>query len=190
MDLAEKILNGWAMTKPQRPFLLNLFTTILSLRGKVTFRNLSRYSGLSARTYARQFDQSMDFIGLNRALIDTVVSEDQPRLIAFDPCFIPKAGQHTPELAYFWNGCHGRAEKGLEVSVFSLIDLAHHTGYALSVQQTPAPATQWKLGGESSLYTPLWMKPASVVGVGASGCEVALRGLDPYRYAGRFAHGI
>jgi hypothetical protein len=141
MDLAEKILNGWAMTKPQRQFLLNLFTTILSLRGKVTFRNLSRYSGLSARTYARQFDQSMDFIGLNRALIDTVVSEDQPRLIAFDPCFIPKAGQHTPELAYFWNGCHGRAEKGLEVSVFSLIDLAHHTGYALSVQQTPAPAT-------------------------------------------------
>ncbi|MFT5086724.1 MAG: hypothetical protein ACI906_003658 [Candidatus Latescibacterota bacterium] len=55
MDLAEKTLNGWVMTKPQRQFLLNLFTTILSLRGKVIFRNLSRYSGLSARTYARQF---------------------------------------------------------------------------------------------------------------------------------------
>ena len=67
---------------------------------------------------------------------------DAPRLIAFDPCFIPKAGKHTPELGYFWNGCHSRAEKGLEVSAFSVIDLAHHTGYALSVEQTPAPNTR------------------------------------------------
>ena len=142
MDLAEKILNGWTITNPQRQFLLNLFTTLLSLRGKVTFRNLSRYSDHSARTYARQFDQAFDFIGLNRALIEAIVPLDAPRLIAFDPCFIPKAGKHTPELGYFWNGCHSRAEKGLEVSAFSVIDLAHHTGYALSVEQTPAPNTR------------------------------------------------
>ena len=53
---AEKILNGWSITKPQRQFLLMLFTTILALRGKVNFRNLSRYSGRSARTFPRQFD--------------------------------------------------------------------------------------------------------------------------------------
>ena len=139
MDLAEKILNGWSITKPQRKILLMLFTTILALRGKVNFRNLSRYSGRSARTFPRQFDQSFDFIGLNRALIDATVPVHRPRLLAFDPCVIPKAGKHTPELAYFWHGSHGRVEKGLEVSVFSLIDLEHHTGYALSVQQTPAP---------------------------------------------------
>jgi len=139
MDLAEKILNEWAITKPQRKFLLVLFTTILALRGKVNFRNLSRYSDVSARTFARQFDQAFDFIGFNRALIDSAVPVDRPRLIAFDPCFIPKAGKKTPELAYFWHGSHGRAEKGLEVSAFSLIDLEHNTGYALSVQQTPAP---------------------------------------------------
>ena len=142
MDLAEKVLNAWVMTKPQRKFLLHLFTTILALRGKVTFRNLSRYSDRSARTYARQFDQAFDFIGLNRALIEAVVPVDEPRLLVFDPCFIPKAGQRTPELGYFWNGCHGRAEKGLEVSTFSVIDLVHHTGYALSVQQTPAKSSR------------------------------------------------
>ena len=139
MDLAEKILNEWAITKPQRKFLLILFTTILALRGKVNFRNLSRYSEVSARTYARQFDQAFDFIGFNRALIDATIPVDRPRLLAFDPCFIPKAGKKTPELAYFWHGSHGRAEKGLEVSAFSVIDLEHNTGYALSVQQTPAP---------------------------------------------------
>tara|TARA_B100000745_G_C20128041_1_gene386453 strand:- start:1251 stop:1427 length:177 start_codon:yes stop_codon:yes gene_type:complete len=46
MDLAKKILNELAIPKPQRKFLLTLFTTILTLR------NLSRYSGLSARTYS------------------------------------------------------------------------------------------------------------------------------------------
>ena len=81
MDLAEKVLNAWIMTKPQRKFLLPLFTTILALRGKVTFRNLNRYSD--------------------------------------------------------WNGCHGRAEKRLEVSAFSVIDLAHHTGYALCGAANP-----------------------------------------------------
>ena len=91
MDLAKKILHEWAMTKPQRTFLLNLFTTILALRGKVNFRNLSRYSGLSARTYARQFGQPFDFIGLNRALIDRAIPADGPRLVVFDPSFIPKA---------------------------------------------------------------------------------------------------
>ena len=116
-----------------------LFTTILALRGKVNFRNLSRYSGRSAWTFPRQFEQAFDFIGLNRALIEATVPAHRPRLLAFDPCFIRKAGQHTPELAYFWHGSHGRVEKGLDVSVFSLIDLDHHTGYALSVQQTPAP---------------------------------------------------
>jgi hypothetical protein len=142
MDLAEKILNGWPITKPQRKFLLTLFTTILALRGKVNFRNLSRYSELSARTFARQFARAFDFIGFNRALIDATIPGDRPRLVVFDPCFLPKAGKKTPELAYFWHGCHGRAEKGLEVSAFSVVDLEHNTGYALSVQQTPAPVEE------------------------------------------------
>ena len=64
-----------------------LFTTILALRGKVNFRNLSRYSGRSARTFPRQFDQAFDFIGLNRALIEATVPAHRPRLLAFDPCF-------------------------------------------------------------------------------------------------------
>ena len=136
MDLAKKILHQWTMTKPQRTFLLTLFTTILVVRGKMTFRNLSRYSRPSARTYARQFGQPFDFIGLNRALIDGVMPSDGARLIAFDPSFIPKAGKHTEGLAYFWNGAQGRAEKGLEISAFSIIDLEQHTGFTLSVQQT------------------------------------------------------
>ena len=86
--------------------------------------------------YARQFSQSFDFIGLNRALIDRAIRAGGARLIAFDPSFIAKAGKHTPGRAYFWNGAHRRAEKGLEVSAFSTVDLEQHTGFTLSIQQT------------------------------------------------------
>ena len=40
--------------------------TILTLRGKVTFRNLSRYSAYSEKTYARQFAQPFGFVAFNR----------------------------------------------------------------------------------------------------------------------------
>ena len=39
---------------------------------------------------------------------------------------------------YFFNGSSGRAEKGLEVSVISVIDLERNIGYSLSVKQTPS----------------------------------------------------
>lgn len=139
MDLAEKILNGFPLSKPQRKFVVMLFTTILTLRGKVNFRNLSRYSSLSARTYQRWFDQPLDFIGLNRRLIEATMPPGRPRLLAFDPSFIPKAGKHTDGLASFWHGAHSRAEKGLELSAFSVVDLEYNTGYCLSVQQTLPP---------------------------------------------------
>ncbi len=50
--------------KSQKKFLVTLFLTILLMRGKVTFRNMSRYSDLSEKTYWRQFRQSFDFVEL------------------------------------------------------------------------------------------------------------------------------
>ncbi len=44
-----------AVGRPQRKFLVLLFSTILALRGRVNFRNLSRYCDDSERTIARQF---------------------------------------------------------------------------------------------------------------------------------------
>ena len=46
--------------QPQRKFLATLFVTILVLRGRVTFRNLSRYCNYAARTSARQFRKLFD----------------------------------------------------------------------------------------------------------------------------------
>ena len=45
------------------------------------------------------------------------------RIVAFDPTFIPKSGKQTYGLDYFWNGCHSRAEKGLEISSVAIVDI-------------------------------------------------------------------
>ena len=142
MDLAEKILHGLNITQPQRKFLLILFTTILVVRGKVNFRNLSRYSDLSEKTYSRQFAQAFEAISFNRQLINEAIGTDSERIVAFDPSFIPKAGKKTQARDFFWNGAHSRSEKGLEISTFSLVDVGRNTGFALSVRQTdPPPAS-------------------------------------------------
>lgn len=136
MELAKKILNGFSISKSQRRFLHGLFMTLLTVRGKVNFRNLSRYSARSEKTYARQFANPFPFVAFNRQLINAVFGLDSERVLAFDPTFIPKAGHHTFGRNRFWNGLKSRTEKGLEVSALAVVDLTRKQALTLSVQQT------------------------------------------------------
>ena len=136
MELAKKILNRITISKPQKKFLLTLFTTILVTRGKINFRNLSRYSDLCEHTYSRNFAKPFDFIGFNRQVIDETFGENSDRILAFDPSFIKKAGKHTFSRDSFWNGCASKAQKGLEISALAVVDMDQHTALTLSVKQT------------------------------------------------------
>ena len=140
MEIVERILarcNG--ISKPQRKFLLTLFTTILIARGKINFRNLSRYSDVSEETYSRHFAKPFDFVAFNREVINAAIGTESERIIAFDPSFVSKSGKKTYGLDYFWNGCHNRTEKGLEISSVAIVDIEENTGFALSVRQTDPP---------------------------------------------------
>ncbi len=136
MELTEKILNGFKISKPQRKFLLTLFTTILVARGKINFRNLSRHSDLCEHTYSRQFTKSFDFVRFNRRVIDEAFGAQSERILAFDPTFIPKAGKHTFGRDSFWNGCANRSQRGLELSALAVVDLELNQALTLSAEQT------------------------------------------------------
>ncbi len=144
MAIAEKILNRLNISKPQKKFLIPLFTTILIARGKINFRNLSRYSHLCERTYIRHFDKPFSFMDFNRAIINESIDQDQDqapaRILVLDASFVPKSGTKTYGLDHFWNGCQSRREKGLEISGIALVDVDKNTGFTLSVAQT-APKT-------------------------------------------------
>ena len=78
MELAEKILNGLDIPKPQRDFLLTLYPTILTVRGKVNFRNLSRYSDLSEQTHPAPESSSVSTRRSKSARSASGLISDQP----------------------------------------------------------------------------------------------------------------
>lgn len=125
------------VAQPQKKFLVTLFLTILLMRGKVNFRNLSRYSELAEKTYSRQFRQSFDFVTFNELLIADMIPSDHEQIGVMDASFVDKSGQETYGLGFFYNSCHKKAAKGLETSNLAVIDVTANTGYTLSSWQTP-----------------------------------------------------
>jgi Transposase DDE domain len=118
--------------------LLSLFPTLVLLYGKVNFTNLSRYSGLSERTYRRQYSQPFAFVELNQYLIAEAIGASADTIAAIDCSFVPKSGKATYGVDWFYNGSASRSERGLEIAVIAVVDVEARRGYTLSVEQTPA----------------------------------------------------
>ena len=107
------------------------------LPGHATFRNMSRYSSYHEKTFSRWYERSFDWVSFNKAAITAVVPPEHEQALAIDASFVPKSGKQTYGLGRFWNGCHSRAEKGLELSSVAWLDLTANCAYSLSVEQTP-----------------------------------------------------
>jgi hypothetical protein len=123
--------------QPQRKFLATLFFTILVLRGRVNFRNLSRYCDYSERTIARQFREPFDWPDLHQRVLLTALDPRSELVSAHDASFIPKSGKQTFGLGHFFNGCASRAERGLEISTLAVVDVTRRCALTLAVAQTP-----------------------------------------------------
>src|SRR2546422_11179028 len=123
--------------QPQRKFLATLFVTILVLRGRVTFRNLSRYCDDAERTIARQFREPFDWPDLHQRVLMTALDPRSELVSAHDASFIPKSGKQTFGLGPFFNGCASRAERGLEISTLAVGDVTRRCALTLAVVATP-----------------------------------------------------
>ena len=147
--LINSILNQMSgVGQPQKKFLVTLFLTILLMRGKVNFRNMSRYSDLSEKSYWRQFRRRFDFADFNKRLIAESVPCEHEKISAMDCSFVPKSGKETFGLGFFYDSSHDKAAKGLEVSNLAVIDVTDNTGYSLSSWQTPPQEDIEKLVAE------------------------------------------
>ena len=72
----------------QRKFLGTLFVTILVLRGRVNFRNLSRYCDYAERTIARQFRKPFDWPDFHQRVLMTALDPHSELISAHDASFI------------------------------------------------------------------------------------------------------
>ena len=138
MKLVNEILKQMpGLGQPQRKFLATLFVTILVLRGRVNFRNLSRYCDYSERTIARQFREPFDWPDFHQRVLMTALDPHAELVSAHDASFLPKRGKQTFGLGYFFNGCASRAERGLEIATLAVVDVTRRCACTLAVAQTP-----------------------------------------------------
>jgi DDE superfamily endonuclease len=123
--------------QPQRKFLATLFVTILVLRGRVNFRNLSRYCDYAERTIARQFRAPFDWPDFHQRVLMTALAPHSELISAHDASFLSKSGKQTFGLGHFFNGCASRAERGLEISTLAVVDVTRRCAFTLASAQTP-----------------------------------------------------
>jgi len=123
--------------QPQRKFLATLFVTILVLRGRVNFRNLSRYCDYAERTIARQFRRPFDWPDFHQRVLMTALAPHSELISAHDASFLAKSGKRTFGLGPFFNGCASRAERGLEISTLAVVDVTRRCAFTLASAQTP-----------------------------------------------------
>ncbi len=138
MTLVAEILDCMSgITKPQRKFLLTLFATMLVTRTRINFLNLSRHSSVHEKTFRRQFRKPFAFAAFNQLSMQHTLPALNTKIFAQDASFSGKSGKQTYGLDTFWNGCAAKTEKGLEVSLISIVDVEANQSFALSAEQTP-----------------------------------------------------
>ncbi|MFK0571816.1 transposase [Endozoicomonas sp.] len=136
-DIVKNALDAMSMLKkPQKTFIALLLAALVVFQGKATFRNLSRYSPMSEKRFNRWYGRSFDFFTFNSLMLSDSLSKADELIAALDASFMTKSGSHTEGLGKYWRGCTGRTEKGLELSLLSVVDLSSNTAYALEAKQT------------------------------------------------------
>lgn len=118
----------------QYKFMSSLFSLLLAMRGRYNFCNMARWSSTVESTFRDNYAKPFAWLEFNGLLVSQYLSDDLA--IAFDPCFIPKSGKHTPGLGYFYSGCAGRELRGLELSGIAVVDQQDKTALHLEAVQT------------------------------------------------------
>ena len=136
-DLIEVILQKMPnISKWQLEFMKGIFLLNLSMHGRFNFMQMGREGSFNEQTYRNNFEKDFDYMSFNSSVVVQQSSGDV--IIGFDPSFISKSGNKTPELGMFYSGCASRCKKGLEIGGLAVIDLHQHTAYHLEAIQTPS----------------------------------------------------
>ncbi|WP_263840535.1 transposase [Salinibacter sp.] len=133
----------------QRQFLRELFKAVLSLRGRVNFTNLARFSPLHEQTFRRHFQKAFQWVWFNLTVFRLRRHPEEPVIGVFDCSFLPKAGSKTWGLDRFFSSLAGRSKKGLEVSVLGIVATGSRRAFGVDATQTPSDLPTNRAGGYS-----------------------------------------
>jgi len=131
-DLYNTSIGAW-----QRRFLIELFTVILQMRGRLNFTDLARYSVFSEQTFRRQFRKGMDWVALNLTMLRLQAHPQETYIGVFDGTFLPKSGTASYGVDTFPSSALGRASRGQEVSILGVVGIQSRRAFAVDATQTP-----------------------------------------------------
>lgn len=141
MPMLQILLTLAAVPAHQARFLQKVLTTWLAIPGRVNALNFDRYGDGNEATFRRWFHRPLAWTHLHFTLVQLLTrtaAVESRRALFMDASFIPKSGRKTAELGSFWNGCAGRAERGLELSCIALMNLGSRQVFPVHVRQTRA----------------------------------------------------
>lgn len=124
------------LNKSRKDFIVCVLWHILSIKGKINFLQLGRFSSYGEQTFRNQFEKKFDFFSFNKLLINQ--SSSNERIVALDPSFIPKAGKSTYGQGRFWSGVAKSVKLGLDICGFAVVDIVNNTALHLNAWQTPS----------------------------------------------------
>jgi len=124
-----------SLNKARKDFIVSVLWHFLSIKGRINFMQLGRYSQYCEQTHRIHFEKGFDFLSFNLDLAKRIVSAD--RIVALDPCYIPKSGDQTYGKGKFWSGCDKAAKWGLDICGFAVVDVENKTAFHLKAWQTP-----------------------------------------------------
>ena len=120
---------------------MDVMQLYMCIPGRINFLQMGRYGKFSEQTYRNNFTrEDFDWLGFNRHISEKVLTGLR-RVIAIDPCFIPKSGNLTPWIGKFWSGVAGAVKRGLELMGIAVIDVDNKESITLKAQQSPDSVT-------------------------------------------------
>jgi hypothetical protein len=134
-SLGAKIGTLIATDKVRRRIFVHLLPLFLSMPRRINFKQMTFYGQYNEGTYHNWFKSHLDVKSFNVAMINEHGSGDH--FVIFDPSYLPKSGNKTPQLGWYWSGCAGMVKRGLEIGGFAVADLTNHTAFHLEASLTP-----------------------------------------------------
>ena len=122
------------MNKAHKYFITNILWMFASIKGRINFLQLERFSKFCEQYFRIGFQKDFDFLSFNTTLVKHLSGD---LAIAIDPSYISKSGKCTSGVGNFWSGCASKAKWGLELCGFALVDILSNTAYHLKAYQSP-----------------------------------------------------
>ena len=107
------------MSKPRKYFVAHTLWLFASIKGRINFLQLGRFSKFCEQYFRIGFQKTLDFLPFNSILLEKHFAPSAVLAIALDPSYIDKSGKATKGVGNFWSGCAGKAKRGLELCGFS-----------------------------------------------------------------------